>query len=131
MEFWEGAILVVGGIWLVGRMSRQTAAHPLNATAVTDLVTPSNVPNLTNITNTAGEPVVVWGEPLDPAPVPVLKPGGPLYVVPTGTQPQPVARPVPSGASTTTPVSGSKVSTRAPVVGRAMPVPVRTARYLV
>jgi len=31
MEFWEGAVIVVGGLWLIGRMSRQSAAHPLNA----------------------------------------------------------------------------------------------------
>jgi hypothetical protein len=31
MEWWEGAILIVGGIWLVGRMSRQSPNHPLNA----------------------------------------------------------------------------------------------------
>jgi hypothetical protein len=42
MEFWEGAILVVGGIWLVGRMSRQSASHPANIIPAVMTQTPTD-----------------------------------------------------------------------------------------
>lgn len=71
MEFWEGAVLVVGGIWLVGHMSRRSASHPINQVQPTYS---STVPTLAQTTNTAGTPSLVSGETLvQPAPTPPVK----------------------------------------------------------
>ncbi len=35
MELWEGAALVVGGLWLIGRMSRKSATAPVAVLAST------------------------------------------------------------------------------------------------
>jgi hypothetical protein len=70
MELWEGAILIVGGIWLVGYMStrnQQLAAATAAATAGT-----SNVSNLTTVTNQAGGTPAVAGESLTPPQPPPL-----------------------------------------------------------
>jgi hypothetical protein len=62
MEFWEGAILVVGGLWLVGRMSRASASMPpVLSKAAAGTVTPTGN---TTATNTDGSSVLVAGEPL-------------------------------------------------------------------
>lgn len=89
MEFIEGAILVIGGIWLVGRMSRQSATHPANAAAASPV---SIEPNLTTRTNLAGGTAgLVTGEPLTTAtPAPVLVSGAPPPAVTTN-----VSRPAP------------------------------------
>jgi hypothetical protein len=89
MEFIEGAVLVVGGLWLVGRMSRKLDSHPANQPA--PLVAPASTPNVTNMTNTAGDPAIVWGEPLDPVVLPKL-PITPKIVVSTGSPTVPVVK---------------------------------------
>jgi hypothetical protein len=81
MELWEGAILAVGGIFLVGYMSQKNQAAVLagqSALAAATTVTPagtSNSSNLTNITNSAGGQPTVIGEPLEPPQAPIF-PGG-------------------------------------------------------
>lgn len=101
MELWEGAILVVGGIWLVGHMASKNAA--VQATAAAAATGVSNQSNLTNITNTAGGDPTIAGEPLTPSNPPLL--GGPPIAVtmpPTGvaqvsSPAAPLARPVHPG----------------------------------
>jgi hypothetical protein len=61
MELFEAAILVVGGIWLVGHMSRKQAA-----VAAAPALGTTNRSNLTTITNTAGGYPTVYGESLEP-----------------------------------------------------------------
>jgi hypothetical protein len=62
MEFWEGAILIVGGIWLVGRVHRQQVQR-LPASA--PVMSPSQrVPGPTSATNTDGSGFLVSGETL-------------------------------------------------------------------
>lgn len=75
MEFWEGALLVVGGIWLIGRVSRNSANHPINSVANAVAVSKTQQ-NLTTMTNTSGSIAVVAGEPLTggPEPMPVAVP---------------------------------------------------------
>jgi hypothetical protein len=67
MEFWEGAVLIVGGLWLVGRMSRASATHPLNAkpASISALGTVGPQGN-TVATNTDGSTSLIAGEPLTP-----------------------------------------------------------------
>jgi hypothetical protein len=78
MELWEGAILAVGGIFLVGYMSQKNQAALLgaqSAAASATTVTPagtSNTSNLTNITNQAGGQPTVIGEPLEPPQAPIF-----------------------------------------------------------
>jgi hypothetical protein len=89
LEFWEGAILVVGGLWLVSHMAkRQAPVAAVNNTGV------SNASNLTTITNQAGGLPTIAGESLV-APTPLMQ--APLAVsrvvaypvTPSGT---PIAR---------------------------------------
>jgi len=87
MEFWEGAILVVGGVWLVGHMSRRSAAHPLNQNQPTY----SAVPTLAQSTNTAGTSSLVAGESLTQPTGSQLVKSGPVSLPASGT---PVARPI-------------------------------------
>jgi hypothetical protein len=70
MEFWEGAILVVGGIWLVGRVSRNSPHHPVTASAIA-LNLPQSAGNTIG-TQQDGSGALVWGESLAPpvAPLP-------------------------------------------------------------
>ena len=76
MEWWEGAILVVGGVWLIGRISRQSPNHPVNSVAQAVAVSQTQQ-NLTTMTNTSGSVAVVAGEPLtggsEPIPVAITK----------------------------------------------------------
>jgi hypothetical protein len=88
MEFWEGAVLVVGGVALVWYMTNRSkqmaqqvsvgAASPASSAGV------SNSSNLTTITNQQASPPV-WGEPLEPpaAPVSGAIPVKPILVSPT------------------------------------------------
>ncbi len=63
MQFWEGAVLLVGGIWLVGRIHR-TQVRSL-APAPHPVFTPSQpVPGPTSETNTDGSGYLVSGETL-------------------------------------------------------------------
>lgn len=72
MKFWEGAIIVVGGIWLIGRLSRSSASHPVNLAASGAGAAASPSPLLpggaTVETNTDGSNSLVAGETLLPAP---------------------------------------------------------------
>lgn len=71
MEFWEGALLVVGGVWLIGHMSRRSHHHPVNSVSAYINQVPEQ--NLTNMTNEAGGGTsLTYGEPLLPAQPPLL-----------------------------------------------------------
>jgi hypothetical protein len=89
MELWEGAILVVGGVILVGYMSQKNQAAVLGAQAAAAAATTvapggtSNESNLTTITNTAGGQPTVYGEPLSPPQAPII-PGGVVGPATTG-----------------------------------------------
>lgn len=69
MELWEGALLIVGGVWLVGKVSRNSPNHPVNATQVA--LSPNQPAGNTIGTQTDGSNNLVWGEPLAP-PTPPL-----------------------------------------------------------
>jgi hypothetical protein len=78
MEFWEGAILVVGGIYLVGRMSRRTnpITLPIIGTSIPGTgaqAATGSVGFLGNTvsTNTDGSSALIAGEPLTPAAGPI------------------------------------------------------------
>lgn len=68
MEFWEGAILVIGGIWLVGRMSRASKSSPLNSVSVSASALGTVGPQGNTVaTNTDGSSSLIAGEPLTPS----------------------------------------------------------------
>jgi len=84
MELWEGAVLAVGGLWLVGYMSRKNAGHPVNAAN-------SGITNASNLTNTgvaasSGAPSLVAGEPVA-APVRMQPIGTPIQRIGTLSTP--------------------------------------------
>jgi hypothetical protein len=119
MEFWEGAVLVVGGVWLVSHMAnrastaRMTAGPTVigaNSTSWLGALGTSNASNLTNITNTAGGQPTVIGEPLEPVQTPVTIPGTPARIIPFPT-PQPIYMPI-------SPVARSGVIVAGPVAAR-------------
>lgn len=102
MEFWEGAVLVVGGVLLVSYMAKKSGIPPANPTgqSVKGTAQPgsslmataplSNLTNLTNITNNAGGSPTRWGEPLEPPQYPINLPvAGPFVVSPV-----PIATPI-------------------------------------
>lgn len=63
MEFWEGAVLLVGGIWLVGRMHRNQIPSPSPAPG--PVMSPSmKVAGPTSHTNLDGSGFLVSGETL-------------------------------------------------------------------
>lgn len=69
MKFWEGAIIVIGGIWLIGRISRTDPNHPLNTVKGLGLPSPSVGPGGATVgTNTDGSSSLTAGETLAPAP---------------------------------------------------------------
>ncbi len=62
MEFWEGAVLIVGGIWLVGRMHRiQTRSVTMGGPVPSPAM---RVPGATSETNLDGSGYLVAGESL-------------------------------------------------------------------
>lgn len=104
MKFWEGAILVVGGIVLVKYMTGRSAAmSSLPVVGVT------NSSNLTTQTNLAGGQPTVWGEPLEPAVPPIIPPGAmpvnPIYIAPSAPHMFPIPIRVGAGASPQPPYS--------------------------
>lgn len=113
MEIWEGAILAVGGLWLVGYMSRKNAAHPLNSGVGT-----SNTSNLTTIGVAAasGSTDLIAGEPVAPPARPTLaaSTGGPKPFLNVGSG-QAVLSPRGGGTPVSGPVRGG-----GPVVQRPM-----------
>jgi hypothetical protein len=70
MEFWEGAILLVGGIWLVGQLDKRKTTVIATVSSVGTVGPQGN----TIATNTDGSTALVAGEPLTPgaASVPIL-----------------------------------------------------------
>jgi hypothetical protein len=123
MQMWEGAILVVGGVWLVSHMASKTNQQRLeggptvigaNSTNWLGALGVSNVSNLTNITNQAGGQPTVIGEPLQPVQGTVRVPGVPARIIPFPS-PQPIFTPV-------TPVAKSGV-----IVSGGVTVPPRIA----
>lgn len=91
MKFREGAILLVGGVWLVGHMARKSASSPINSApkSISAAGTTTSAGN-TIATNTDGSSSLVAGETLGPrAPmIPVSKtvsvnaPGSPVVKSP-------------------------------------------------
>lgn len=79
MEFWEGAVLVVGGLWLVGKISRQ---HGSVAHVMPTSLNPSLLGGAGNTvgTNEAGETSLVAGETLQAAPPLMLRSSGGIMV---------------------------------------------------
>ena len=70
MEFWEGAVLIAGGIWLVGRMHRrQTMSFPSGGGYTTFV---NRVAGPTSATNTDGSNSLVAGETLSSGSLPML-----------------------------------------------------------
>lgn len=118
MEFWEGALLVVGGIWLIGRISRNSPNHPVNSVA-SAIALSGTQQNLTNMTNTSGSVAVVAGEPLTGGnePLQISNIRRPI----TAIQRAPVAAPVstvvkanPIGSFPFRPVSAAKLTRVSP-----------------
>ena len=83
VELWEGALLIVGGVWLVGKVSRNSPNHPVNATQVA--LAPSQPAGNTIGTQTDGSNNLVWGEPLAP-PTPPLPAHPNIMTVSSTTQ---------------------------------------------
>jgi hypothetical protein len=75
VKFWEAAILIVGGVWLVGRMARASSSSPLNkiVPSVSALGTVGPAGN-TVATNQAGTSSLIAGEPLTPAGPSIMPP---------------------------------------------------------
>jgi hypothetical protein len=137
MELWEGAILVVGGIWLIGRVSRQSPNHPVTAAlnASSSLQSAGATPGITlnppstpsletgdQMQSTGG---LVAGEPLE-TPLPTV---ANLPTPPTQAQPKPApvrvgmapSTPRPVGARPLPPVNPVPVKTNPPWFGTARP----------
>lgn len=97
MEFWEGAILIVGGVWLVSHMARKNrqAQQTIIGTSTLGASGTSNESNLTNLTNTAGGTPTIYGEPLQAPNPPLAYPvRSPMIVAPTPySRATPILRP--------------------------------------
>lgn len=121
MEFWEGAVLLVGGIWLVGRIHRTQLRSNVISGAV---MTPEQqVPGATSETNTAGTGHLVWGEPLSSGYVPPLVHSADYGVRPCLTCGNEVTR----GGSL--PVGSTSTSLRTPPRPVARPIAARPRTY--
>lgn len=103
MEFWEGAVLALGGLWLVGRMSRASASSPLNRPPVSQAALGTVGPaGNTVATNTDGSDTLVAGEPLTPQ--------GPTLNVPRVLSSNPVhALPFRTPITSTSPIARNRV----------------------
>jgi hypothetical protein len=116
MELWEGAILIIGGVWLVGYMTQKNAANQATLAQANSGI--SNGSNLTTITNQSGGYPTYAGEPLE-APQPPL-----LTMRPVGTPVRAVGSPpAPAGSlairgGPATPLIGT---TRVPIGGPTQP----------
>jgi hypothetical protein len=77
MEFWEGAILVVGGIYLVTVVAKKRPGAPVSPNANLTNLSGRGQSGNTVATNTAGTPFLVAGEDL----------AGPTSALPTTTVP--------------------------------------------
>jgi hypothetical protein len=99
VEFWEGAVLIVGGLFLVDRVTRKPAAvAPSNANLAI------NTAGLTRLTNTAGTSSLIAGEPLA-APTPSVSTSAvPVHVPVTA---RPIRAPL-AGSFTRRPVSPAR-----------------------
>lgn len=86
MEFWEGIILVAGGVFLVGHMAKKKTAVGLVAGSSDGV---SNASDLTTYTNQASGYPTIAGEPLEPPQPPVGAPEIPITV-----SPHPIVTPV-------------------------------------
>lgn len=124
MEFWEGAILIVGGVWLVAHMAKrqnQTAQTVIGVASQGSQGT-SNQSNLTTITNQAGGTPTIYGEPLEPLQAPISN----VIQMPARVVSPISAQPVYKGVSAVAPVRGTIIAP-APV---ARPVMVRPMNIL-
>jgi hypothetical protein len=128
LELWEGAILVVGGIALVGYMSkknlamRQTGVAAINAATTVTPAGTSNESNLTTITNQAGGYPAILGESLTPPTPPLLGNSSPGFVsAPArGTIARPASSPVAPTTVRTVPIAPVRVLGGKPILGRPM-----------
>jgi hypothetical protein len=131
MELWEAAILVVGGIWLIGKVSRNSPNHPVTASMVA--ANPTQPAGNTVGINTDGSNNLVWGEPLAPPVAPLAQPNVGLrtitspaahaYVAPAVShaimQPIPMRfNPVPTVPVPVKTVAASSFPNRVPVRGK-------------
>jgi hypothetical protein len=101
MEFWEGAVLLVGGIWLVGRVHRNQVR---TAGIAAPVAMPSyRVPGATSETNTDGSGYLVGGEslatgtgtqPLRTGSCPTCNTGLPISAIPRSDARSYVQRPM-------------------------------------
>lgn len=83
MEVWEGALLAVGGLWLVGYMSRRNASHPVNGSIGTadggsGTSAISNLPTI-GAGAASGTDTMIAGEPVAP---PIMRARPPLRIWP-------------------------------------------------
>jgi hypothetical protein len=132
MELWEGAALIIGGVWLVGYMSRKNAAQtPMQASVGAPVVAvplggTTNQSNLTTVTNQAGGAGTTWGEPLEPPkPNPITGVINPAWGAnPPRIAPMPVRYPVYGSTGTLSTPIGSPTL---PV--RPLPSPVARMPY--
>lgn len=126
MEFWEAAVLTLGGLYLIGRMSRSSPTHPLNlgapvvfesgaAGASSGRAGTTTPLGNTIATNTDGSTALIAGEPLTPA----AGPFAPVVFVPHLSNPvtqlprlTPVASssPVPVSQTVTVPTAAAPLS---------------------
>lgn len=101
MQLWEGAILVVGGVFLVSYMAKKNAATmaagkpSVAGTAAAGVsavpsMGMSNLSNLTTITNQAGGNPTRVGEQLVPMNPPINVP----FSGPYSVSPYPIAQPI-------------------------------------
>jgi len=105
MELWEGAALVVGGLWLIGRMSRKTAptGNLASVAAASNQVGAATVQAYAPL-GPAGESSngqttpLMAGEGFAPAPAPMIQVGG----APVAVQ-RPAVNPTKSSAPSVAP----------------------------
>lgn len=95
MEFWEGAVLVVGGLWLIGKVARQAPNQLVSHVMPTSLNT-SLLGGAGNTvgTNHAGDSSLVSGETLQDAP-PLPPQSRGVMVISTQTPSRPTSPVVP------------------------------------
>lgn len=82
-EFWEGCVLIIGGLYLVHQVSK---AKPAYVAVSPNANLAADVSGLTNKTNQAGQSSLTLGEPLA-APQPVLQSASVPVRNPTTTRP--------------------------------------------
>lgn len=138
MEWWEGAIVIVGGIWLIGRVSRHSPTHPVNSVPLSLNGGTARGLNPTTATNMDGSDTLIAGEPFNPGGVSSGATiggsgtknccgGGGLPSI-VGSQPPGGGMRIVAGASTGTPRQPVMVPRTGPIPIRQIPVTQQPAR---